>query len=137
MFAVPTRGVMTRYRVVSVSAAHPLMVKLVDTPGLEPGAHQCMGVRIPLSGRSAGRLQGMHSLGAFGRLPRKWVWSSLVRAPGLGPGNRRFESCYPHGNGWFRQRINSACGIALDLGSTPSVSTGTGADVPNRLKRAV
>ena len=23
------------------------------------------------------------------------VWLSLARAPGLGPGGRRFESCYP------------------------------------------
>ena len=27
--------------------------------------------------------------------PRIGVWLSLARAPGLGPGGRRFESCHP------------------------------------------
>ncbi len=26
------------------------------------------------------------------------VWLSLARAPGLGPGGRRFESCHPDGD---------------------------------------
>ncbi len=28
-------------------------------------------------------------------LPTNGVWLSLARAPGLGPGGRRFESCHP------------------------------------------
>ncbi len=30
-----------------------------------------------------------------GSIPCFGVWLSLARAPGLGPGGRRFESCHP------------------------------------------
>ena len=31
----------------------------------------------------------------FNKLQNHGVWLSLARAPGLGPGGRRFESCHP------------------------------------------
>ena len=41
------------------------------------------------------------------RKQKNGVWLSLARAPGLGPGGRRFESCHPDLTEYF-QYINYA-----------------------------
>ncbi len=40
-------------------------------------------------------LTSSSSEGADGKKKHHGVWLSLARAPGLGPGGRRFESCHP------------------------------------------
>ena len=42
------------------------------------------------------------------------VWLSLARAPGLGPGGRRFESCHPD------SEINNLCGCGSMVEHQPS-----------------
>ena len=45
------------------------------------------------------------------------VWLSLARAPGLGPGSRRFESCHPD---FFEKYIFLFCGCSSMVEHQPS-----------------
>ena len=40
------------------------------------------------------------------------VWLSLARAPGLGPGGRRFESCHPDFLSPKRKKRTDMCGCS-------------------------
>ena len=49
------------------------------------------------------------------------VWLSLARAPGLGPGGRRFESCHP--DPFYGKLFYTMVGIA-QLVSAPDCGSG-------------
>ena len=45
------------------------------------------------------------------------VWLSLARAPGLGPGGRRFESCHPDA---VNNTVSATCGCSSMVEHQPS-----------------